>query len=362
MRIKTQALDKITIQRYKYMLELINTDPPYQREGGIWNKYDRQKLIDSIINGLDVPKIYLEDLKRLNPEESQHFQYAVIDGKQRTEAIRDFANNELELPKDFSYFADESVQAAEMTLADLWDHYPKLAQAFLDFRLSIVSVDTDSYDLVEEMFIRLNNSSTLNAAEARNAIGGAARDASIRLSEHEFFSSRVPLRNARYRYRSIAAKFLLFEYQLLTSKTIKDSKKATLDKLFEDTRGTSPAISGATIGQCESLVIATLDAMTETFTENDPLLRSIGTLSIYYLLFRDYFDQIDRSALEQFEGDRRKAGAIEPDEDEYNDPVNVSLREYNGLVQSTNDGAAIRERRTTLIKYLQLEGSSDRID
>ena len=38
--------------------EYINFSPSYQRMGGIWNKRQKQMLIDSILNGFDIPKIY----------------------------------------------------------------------------------------------------------------------------------------------------------------------------------------------------------------------------------------------------------------------------------------------------------------
>ena len=41
------------------MRDRIKMDPEYQRQGDIWNREKRQMLIDTIINGLDVPKLYL---------------------------------------------------------------------------------------------------------------------------------------------------------------------------------------------------------------------------------------------------------------------------------------------------------------
>ena len=37
----------------------IDMSPSYQRQGAIWSTYKQQLLIDSLINGFDVPKIYL---------------------------------------------------------------------------------------------------------------------------------------------------------------------------------------------------------------------------------------------------------------------------------------------------------------
>jgi hypothetical protein len=39
----------------------IDFDPPYQRRGGIWTRRDKAFLIDSILNGFDIPKLYVAD-------------------------------------------------------------------------------------------------------------------------------------------------------------------------------------------------------------------------------------------------------------------------------------------------------------
>jgi len=54
-------------------------NPTYQRQSGLWSREKCQLFIDSIFNRLDVPKIYMHDLR----DERQRVQFAVIDGKQR---------------------------------------------------------------------------------------------------------------------------------------------------------------------------------------------------------------------------------------------------------------------------------------
>jgi len=63
-------------------------EPPYQRRGRLWSNTDKACLIDSILNWYDVPKLYVADFtwgdSQLN---SEQLPYAIIDGKQRLEAI-----------------------------------------------------------------------------------------------------------------------------------------------------------------------------------------------------------------------------------------------------------------------------------
>ncbi len=39
----------------------IDMKPDYQREGRLWSRADKAYLIDSILNGYDIPKIYMAD-------------------------------------------------------------------------------------------------------------------------------------------------------------------------------------------------------------------------------------------------------------------------------------------------------------
>ena len=76
----------------------IQTDPDYQRNGGVWTLAKRQLLIDSILNDYDQPKIYLHELSNIS---NSNFDYAVIDGRQRLETIWHFMDDGFKLADDF---------------------------------------------------------------------------------------------------------------------------------------------------------------------------------------------------------------------------------------------------------------------
>ncbi|WAX58530.1 DUF262 domain-containing protein [Jatrophihabitans cynanchi] len=337
------------------MKGVVNLDPPYQRESDVWKPGARSALIDSIINGLDVPKLYFETatVRRVSPE-GLAYQYAVIDGKQRLEAILAFLADQLKLAEDFVFFEDEAVKAAGMTLSTLQAEYPLLARRFVDFELPIVRVTSDSGDLIEEMFQRLNASAALNAAERRNALTGPTRDAANTLAEHELLVIRSPIRSARYKYRELGAKFLAIEHQVASRQKITDTKAETLYDLFVATRGASPRITAADMQAYQALAQQTLDRMVTVFDEDDRLLASIGTVVVYYIAFRQraFADAVDRGKLAEFEQLRRQAAQMVEDEPAYGRPANARLREYNVFVQSTNDGRALARRAEILATYI----------
>lgn len=355
MKIRTKLLPEVTVSKFQRMRPVVDLDPPYQREGGVWKQATRSALIDSMINGLDVPKLYFEKAttRKAGPE-GLAYQYAVIDGKQRLEAIIGFLTSELRLAEDFRFFEDEAVQAAGMSLRELEDEFPSLARRFLDFEIPIVTVTSDSGDLIEEMFQRLNASTALNAAERRNALAGPTRDAANALAEHELLVSCSPIRSARYKYRELAAKFLTIEHQLATRGRIADTKADTLYALFVATRGASPSIAETDMSAYHERAEQALDRMVRVFQADDPLLASIGTVVVYYIVFRDesLAASIDRAGLSEFEELRRTASGMAEDDDDYSRPANARLREYNVFVQSTNDGRALGRRAEILAAYL----------
>src|SRR5437868_6538776 len=98
----------------------VDLSPVYQRKGKIWSDRDKQYLIDSLINGFDVPKIYVADFTILNSELNQsRKKYAVIDGKQRLLAIFGFFDGEYALAKDFEYMEDPNLGLAGLSYQDL---------------------------------------------------------------------------------------------------------------------------------------------------------------------------------------------------------------------------------------------------
>lgn len=355
MRLRTEIIPELTISRFDRLRDVVDLNPPYQREGEIWRADTRSTLIDSIINSLDLPKLYFEKLsdKRLTPS-GLTYQYAVIDGKQRLETILSFIRGHLPLSEDFKFFEDESVEIGGRTFPEINDSYPALARRFLDYQLTVVSVVSDSGDLIEEMFQRLNAASALNSAEKRNSVSGSTRDASNVLATHQLLLNRSPIKNARYKYRELAAKFLAIEHQIHTRGKLVDTKAATLSSLFYATHNSPQEISNGDMENFRDQASIVLDRMAEVFGENDPLLASIGTVVVYYIVFRSFhdLDGTERSKLERFEEQRREASRMFEDDSDYARAANARFREYNIFVQSTNDGRALERRAQILSTYL----------
>lgn len=308
----------------------IDMDPPYQRRGRLWSPSDKAYLIDSIINGFDVPKLYLADFQMgESPLNLNKLPYAIIDGKQRLEAIFDFFDGRLVLNSDFRWRADPSLNLGGLSLKDLKKSHPSVAEAFETETVDIMSVVTNDETDINELFVRLNRSKPLTGAEIRNALVGPVPDVIRNVSRHAFFIDNIKFSVKRAGDFNAAAKIVMFEYEdRLTS-----TKKNDLDS-FSTLRNLNRQI----LELAGRRTLDVLDSMQEVFLPSDELLSSAGTLPVYYWLVRQSnveAHSIMREFLVMFERSRnleRKqqiSGAS-------NSPHPVYAR-YDAFNRSTND-------------------------
>ena len=82
-----------TVRMLVDMQDRINTNAEYQR-ANVWSRPQQSLLIDSILRGFDLPKIYF---RKLAPGDDLLFE--VVDGKQRLSAIWAFLADEIRLPQ-----------------------------------------------------------------------------------------------------------------------------------------------------------------------------------------------------------------------------------------------------------------------
>lgn len=377
MRISVTPLGKSTVRDLKAMRPIIDLEPAYQREGGVWTTRRQAGLIDTILNQLDVPKIYFaEPSARKVNSDGMPYQYEVVDGQQRLRAIFAFLDNKLALDRDFILFENTGLPENEQvavpeyaTFQTLFDDPDLrfLAERFLSHLLTIEFISANSGDLVNELFMRLNESSSLNAAEKRNAISGQTRDSSETLSQHEFWVVKSPIKNARFKYRELSSRFLSIEHQFDTApeKPLSDVKAPRLFRLFQATSPSQRPTNVASIPDedmrtYEARVSRNLDRMVDVFRDNDHLLSSIGTVTVLYLLMRSQANIPPewRDHIALFERARRAVDQASDESWELNTQHSLVLdltRRYNSKVQSSGDGSALTERKDILHSFVTQE-------
>ena len=87
MQINKRVFPLMTVSLPNGIRSRIDTNPDFQRPS-VWSVSQKQLLIDTILRGYDIPKMYWRKIK-VNPDA-----YEVVDGQQRLRAIWSFFDGE----------------------------------------------------------------------------------------------------------------------------------------------------------------------------------------------------------------------------------------------------------------------------
>ena len=237
----------------------INTNPDYQRPS-VWTKPQKQLLIDTILRDFDIPKIYL------HKRDGEKFD--VIDGQQRIRAIWSFYNDEFALAKD----ADpvNGVPVAGKKYSEL----PIDISSIVDsYTLDFVILDNPNEDEIREMFLRLQNGTTLKAQEKRNAMPGNMRNFVKKVATHGFFD-KVNFTNTRFTYDLIAAQMCL----LALTKQVCNIKDKDLNTMYAEQKAFDAQSPEA------KNVFRVLDYLNTMFPTKSPELKRYSVISLFILI------------------------------------------------------------------------------
>jgi hypothetical protein len=308
----------------------IDFTPSYQRKGKIWTDKDKSYLIDSILNGFDIPKIYIADFTFFSSELNEKRKpYAVVDGKQRFEAMFDFYDDKITLDKDFILLEEPSIELGGLSFKDLKSKHPELARKVENFNLSVRSIITDSEGMINELFIRLNKSKPLTGAELRTAMKGVIPKLLREIIALDFFTNRVKFNTKRGQDANVAAKLLLTEFR---GKFV-DTKKIHLDKLADD--AAKAEVSDFTSPMNTIKIV--LEYMNDSFIDKDPLLSTSGLIPVYYWLYRTYGKENKgemRNFLVQFDEKRKENRKLKI--------VDINYVTFDRLSKNSNDQSSLQ--------------------
>lgn len=143
----------------------IDRKPQYQRTE-VWSEAKKQLLIDSILRGFDMPKIYLRTLP-----DGHKYRWEVTDGQQRLTAIWEYIDDGYPLGESSGDLPDGDLRGLT------YNNLPTSARdTIMEHELTIAELEDASDSEIRQLFLRLQQGVTLNSAERRNAIEGGMRD------------------------------------------------------------------------------------------------------------------------------------------------------------------------------------------
>ncbi len=292
---KIGELDTFNISDIIKSMKDIDFSPVYQRYSNIWDNYKKQLLIDTIFNEYDVPKFYFNYfIDTNNPLNKYDKLYAVIDGKQRLEAIIDFVSNKLAVNLNIKLQqSEQEIVIVNKTFNEIQTEYSELTSQFLKFKLDIIFIATDEEDRLEDMFLRLNGGEALTNAEKRNAIGGQFNIAMREIVEsNAFFLNKVKFSNKRFQHQDLLTKLVFIDS--------KNELISMTNKVLDD------FVRANKIIQCQSNIDNVLDilyALTIVFEDKSQLLKGKGVIPVYYYFIKTYRPEISlfKEFLQKFE-------------------------------------------------------------
>ncbi len=279
--------------------EQINPNPTYQRPPGRWTLSKEQLLIDSMLRGYDIPKIYLA--QTTDPK----FDWEIVDGQQRIRAIWRFLQGDFALPDD----SEEFEQWGDLSTKKYNDLPTEVQKAFGMFKLSIVVLEDTSTSELEDLFRRLQQGVRITPVEYRNALSGEIRDFVIKLSEHRVFRN-TKFKSKGWKWRDLVDHVLCIE--LAGNPT--DIKAKNLQVMYE-LRSFPRDKAGV-----KRKVKRVFDYMERVLSHQSTFMDIKWGFVDLYILISSLIDRYDLSGLTEsfadfyyeFEGERRLAQKKDP--------------------------------------------------
>ena len=338
MKMSKKPLPLATICAWE---KRIDPTPDYQRPPA-WSRKQKQLLIDSILREYDIPKMYWREVDHKNG-----IKYEVIDGQQRLRAIWEYRNGYFGLARDADTVdnvdvAGKKYEELDLDIGSIFDAYP------LDVVIVNEATQNNEEDEVRDMFLRLQNGTTLKAQEKRNAMTGQMRDFVKGISQHPFFE-HCRFSNSRFTFDHIAAQLTCLE---LAGEPI-SVRDSDLNRMY------STNLKFDREGVTAKRLRRVLDYLLEAFPEKTPELERYNVITLYCLASKLMRSYVYRETEEefahwfiQFEAKRRKNETL-PEEEQ--DP---QLIEYRRLTSySTDSEESIRGRLEFLERQFFLEFS-----
>lgn len=307
MEARKMALDKIYKRRNRYDI------PDWQR-GKVWTNDRKKLLIDSILRGWKLPKLYFAKTSD-TPDE-----FDVVDGQQRLMAIFDFFEGTLSLSEESAaLFGGWTYEELPASVTDRFD----------DFEIEYDEITEGTDEELQLFFQRLQEGMNLTSAERLNSVSGNLTKFCRSLAKHPFFRDKVSIRDTRMAYFDIASKAAAVEIEGFDTGLRFDDLKA----IFESQSNFSVRSNVA------ERLRDTLGYLDRAFPEKSPVLRNRSTIQSFISLagrivnsagasgnenrLRVFFEDFDAELSRQVELGQR---ATDPDYIEFQRTVSANVK------------------------------------
>lgn len=200
----------------------IDPKPQFQRTE-VWNKEKKGLLIDSILRGYDIPKIYLT-FNEVKNQKGYHFE--VVDGQQRLLTIWQFRDDKFTLPKKSIV---DTVDVGNMRYSALPD---SLKSKFLSYEIAVTNIIEHGRGEINTLFTRLQKGVKLIPVELRHAMDSAIGRYISEFVENQqsqgFFADTTKISKTRFKHQDYIDHLIT----LMHFNNSKDLKAQAMSELY----------------------------------------------------------------------------------------------------------------------------------
>lgn len=245
--------------------------PEYQREKSLWSHQKKSLLIDSILQDIDIPKLYFN--------RSEKGDYEVVDGQQRLWAIWEYLDDEYGYPPDGTSKARKFSQLSAATKDSIKNYY-----------LQITIFEDAKEDYLRKLFVRLQLGLLVNTGERLNAATGAMKDLVFgKLAAHTFIKKLgIPVR--RFAKQTLCAQICINSFRRAKLKTFERTRWEDLRDFFQEYE--RPQAKDLEFFRKRVGIINTvLDQLWKCFGDRTKELRNRSYILSVYLFFEELIEK-----------------------------------------------------------------------
>lgn len=271
--------------------------PEYQREPTVWNLEKKQRLIDSVIRGIDIASIYL-----FKKEEKS---YDCIDGRQRINAIISYLGINKEDKDDNGFhvpIVNEIYEDSARYRKVNNKRFSSLPQSWkdriLNYKVSVVIIEkVENEEELNLFFLRLQLGQILNAGEKLHAMIGEMKVFIFEdVGRHDFFSETgisIPYR--RYAREQVAAQITLNYFSKKRDDEFHTSRYIDLQEFFKERSRLNEEDKKLT-----NDIKQKLDKICYYFKDKLNIIRNRAIAVSVFLFVSDLIDQGKEKEIEEF--------------------------------------------------------------
>ena len=206
-RVEEWTIDKVNKTRPEISF------PEYQRQPNLWSFEKQALLIDSILQDIDIPKLYFNRTKDKR--------YEVVDGQQRLWSIWNFFDEEYEV----------ITNGKALKFSKLLESQRKTIR---DYVLQITIIDEVEDDYLRKLFLRLQLGLLLVTGEKLNALTGQMKDFVFRKLSHHKFVGTLKVSERRRTKETLCAQMAINSFRKAKLNSFARTRYEDLEFFFKE--------------------------------------------------------------------------------------------------------------------------------